>query len=378
MKSAGRVVSVFGVNPSRIGGGEVFARALSSRLAGHGWESVLCYQSLPEGEVRKFLELPNVTFDVLQDAWRFAARPARHLAAILQRHPADILHLYFTGFLSPYPWVARFRGVDKVFFTDQGSHPEGYVATRRPAWKRLAARALNFPLHHVFCISDYNVDCMLRRDLIDAGRVTRVYNSVDLATAHGDGAAFRLRHGVPAGAPVVAQASWMIPEKGITDLVEAARIVIERIPQAHFVLAGEGKHRQQYMAMARDLGMESHFTWTGLVHNPVAEGLYAASDVVCQVSRWEEAFGWVIAEAMAASRPLVATRVGGIPELVADGESGFLVAPRAPAEIARRLVQLLEDSELRARMGAAGRLAAERKFDLTSNLDTLMRAYGFE
>ena len=81
---------------------------------------------------------------------------------------------------------------------------------------------------------------------------------------------------------------------------------------------------------------------------------------------------------MAASRPLVATRVGGIPELVADGESGFLVAPRAPAEIARRLVQLLEDSELRARMGAAGRLAAERKFDLTSNLDTLMRAYGFE
>jgi glycosyltransferase involved in cell wall biosynthesis len=378
MKPAGRVVSVFGVNPSRIGGGEVFARALSSRLAGHGWESVLCYQFLPEGEVRKFLELPNVTFDVLQDAWRFAARPARHLAAILQRHPADILHLYFTGFLSPYPWVARCRGVDKVFFTDQGSHPEGYVATRRPAWKRLAARALNFPLNRVFCISDYNVDCMLRRDLIGAGRVTRIYNSVDLAAAHGDGAAFRLRHGVPAGAPVVAQASWMIPEKGITDLVEAARIVLERIPQAHFVLAGEGKHRQQYMAMARDLGMESHFTWTGLVHNPVAEGLYAASDVVCQVSRWEEAFGWVIAEAMAASRPLVATRVGGIPELVTDGESGFLVAPRAPAEIARRLVQLLEDSELRARMGAAGRLAAERKFDLTFNLDTLMRAYGFE
>jgi glycosyltransferase involved in cell wall biosynthesis len=378
MKPAGRVVSVFGVNPSRIGGGEVFARALSSRLAGHGWESVLCYQSLPEGEVRRFLELPNVTFDVLKDADRLAARPAGDLAAILKRHPADILHLYFTGFLSLYPWVARCCGVNRVFFTDQGSHPEGYVAMRRPTWKRLLVRALNLPLNQVICISDYNVDLMLRRDANDAGRVMRIYNSVDLAAAHGDGAAFRLRHGVPAGAPVVAQASWMIPEKGITDLIEAARIVIDRIPQAHFVLAGEGKHRPEYMAMARDLGMESHFTWTGLVHNPVAEGLYAASDVVCQVSRWEEAFGWVIAEAMAASRPLVATRVGGIPELVADGESGFLVPPRAPAEIARRLVQLLEDSALRARMGAVGRLAAERKFDLSANLDTLMRAYGFE
>src|ERR1035437_7415228 len=169
----------------------------------------------------------------------------------------------------------------------------------------------------------------------------------------------------------------MIPEKGITDLVEAARIVLERILQTHFLLAGEGKHRNEYMTMARDLGMDGHFTWTGLVHNPVAEGLYAAADVVCQVSRGEEAFGGVSAEAMAAGRPLVATRVGRIPELVTDGKSGFLVAPRAPAEIAGRLVQLLEDSALRARMGAAGRLAAEQKFDLTANLDTQERAYGF-
>jgi glycosyltransferase involved in cell wall biosynthesis len=378
MQPSGRVVSVFGVNPTRIGGGEVFARALSSRLAARGWESVLCYQSLPEGDVRRFLELPNVTFDVLKDAWKFAARPAGDLAAILKRHPADILHLYFTGFLSPYPWVARLRGVAKVCFTDQGSHPEGYVATRRPAWKRLAARALNLPLNQVICISDYNVDCMLRRDLIDSARVRRIYNSVDLAAVHGDGAAFRARHGVPAGAPVVAQASWMIPEKGITDLIEAARIVLQRIPEAHFILAGEGKHRAEYMAMARDLGMERHFTWTGQVQNPVAEGLYTAADVVCQVSRWEEAFGWVIAEAMAAGRPLVATRVGGIPELVTDGVSGFLVPARAPEEIAQRVIQLLEDPALRARMGAAGRQVAEQKFDLERNLDALMLAYGFE
>jgi glycosyltransferase involved in cell wall biosynthesis len=132
------------------------------------------------------------------------------------------------------------------------------------------------------------------------------------------------------------------------------------------------------MAMARHFGMEKHFTWTGQVQNPVAEGLYTAADVVCQVSRWEEAFGWVIAEAMAAGRPLVATRVGGIPELVADGGNGFLVPTRAPAEIARRVIQLLEDPALRAKMGAAGRQAAEQKFDLERNLDALMLAYGFK
>jgi glycosyltransferase involved in cell wall biosynthesis len=114
------------------------------------------------------------------------------------------------------------------------------------------------------------------------------------------------------------------------------------------------------------------------VQNTVAEGLYTAADVVCQVSRWEEAFGWVIAEAMAAGRPLVATRVGGIPELVTDGVSGFLAPTRAPQEIAQRVIQLLEDPALRARMGAAGRQAAEEKFDLERNLDALMHAYGFD
>jgi glycosyltransferase involved in cell wall biosynthesis len=375
---AGRLVSVFGVNPSRIGGGEVFARALSARLAERDWESVLVYESLPEGDVRRYLELPNVTFDVLHDAWKFAARPAADLGSILKRHPCDILHLYFTGFLSPYAWVARARGTRKVFFTDQGSHPEGYVATRRPAWKRLAGRALNLPLNQVICISDYNVDCMHRRDMIDRSRVMRIYNSVDLAVTHGDGGAFRARHNIPPEIPVIAQASWMIPEKGITDLIEAARIVLNRFPQVHFVLAGEGKYRTEYMALARDLGMEANFTWTGLVHNPVAEGLYTAADIVCQVSRWEEAFGWVIAEAMAAERPLVATRVGGIPELVEHGETGYLVGARAPDQIAARLMELLEDSAMRRRFGVAGRRAAERKFSLQANLDTLLRAYGFE
>ncbi len=376
MKPAGRMVSVFGVNPMRIGGSEVFARALSERLAAQGWESVLVYQTLPEGDVRRFLELPNVRFDVLPDAWRFAAKPAAGLAAILQRYPADILHLYFTGFLSPYPWVAWLRGVRQVFFTDQGSHPEGYVATLRPLWKRWAARALNLHLDGVICISDYNVRCMLQRGLIDAARVCRIYNSVDLAAVHGDGAEFRRRHGIPADAPTVAQVSNMIPEKGITDLVEAARLVVDRIPRAHFLLGGEGRNREEFMALARKLGLESNFTWTGLVHHPIAEGLYTAADVVCQVSRWEEAFGWTIAEAMAAERPVVATRAGGIPELVREGETGFLVPKRAPEALAGRLIQLLEDPPLRARMGEAGRRMAEREFALNHNLDSLLRLYG--
>ena len=354
----------------------MFARELSMRLAERGWESVLCFSEEPAGEVRRFLKLPNVTFEVLNDAWKFHWKPAVALAAILRKHRPEILHLYFTGFLSPYPWVARVNGVKKVFFTDQGSQPEGYVPTRRPLWKRWAGRALNLPLDCVVCISDYNAHGMMVRDMIAASRVRRIYNSVDFSVTPGDGAAFRQRHGIPAGARTVLQVSWMIPEKGIPDLIQAARLILDRTPDAHFILAGEGAYRQEYMDLTAGLGMASHFTWTGLVHNPLAEGLYGAADVVCQVSRWEEAFGWVIAEAMACGRPLVGTRVGGIPELVIDGSTGYLVPSRSPAAIAEKVGALLESAGLRAKMGEAGRKLAEEKFDLNTNLAELLRLYG--
>lgn len=368
-----KVLSVFGVQPQRIGGMEIYARELSRQLDARGAESILCYETLPTGDVRRYLELPNVHFEAARDVWKFDAARSRQMAALVRRCRPDILHLHFTGFLSPYPWIARLNGVSRVFFTDHGSNPEGYVATRRTLWKRAAARALNATLNGVICPSEYNVRCMVGRGMYPAARVHRVYNSVDLTTPHGDGAAFRRRHHIPADALVAAQVSWMIPEKGIGDLVDAARIVCARHPRAHFLLAGEGAARRAFMDAASDL--DARITWTGLVANPTAEGLFPAADVICQMSRWEEAFGFVIAEGMAAARPVVATRVGGVPELVADGITGYLVEKRDPAAAAARLLHLFDDETLRARMGAAGRRAAEENFELKRNVAEILRLY---
>lgn len=372
----GAVLSIFGVEPRRVGGVETFARELSCHLAEFGRRSILCFLKEPPPAVREFLELPNVTLEVLDGVAEPGLATLREAGRLFWKHRPDIVHLYFTGLLSPFPWLARWYGARKVYFTDQGSHPEGYEGAPASPWKRVIGRLVTLPLAQVISISDYNAQVCARRGYVPAGRIARIYNSVDLSRRIGDGAEFRRRYGIPDNRAVVVQASWLIPEKGIEDLLEAARRVLAANPAVQFVIVGDGAFRDAYVAQAQDAGIADHVTWTGLVADPVAEGVYSAADVVCQLSRWQEAFGWVIAEAMACSRPVVATRVGGIPEIVADGRSGFLVARRNPAEAAARILELLADVRLRREMGTAGRHLARARFDLEQNVAELLKLYG--
>jgi glycosyltransferase involved in cell wall biosynthesis len=189
------------------------------------------------------------------------------------------------------------------------------------------------------------------------------------------GAKFRSEHHIPADRILVTQVSWIIPEKGVRDVLEAARLALPGEPSLHFAFVGDGKYREEYARLAVEYGIADHVTWTGLVKDPMAEGVFAAADISCQASRWEEAFGLVLAEAMAFGKPIVATRVGGIPEVVEDGVSGFLVARGDTAALAEKFAMLARDPDLRQRLGHAGRRRAEAEFDLRRNVDLMIDLY---
>lgn len=372
------VVSVFGVKPFRIGGTETFARELSLQLHQHGWQSVLCFLAAPSPEVRRFLDLPNVSFEILENSTDVNWGATVGLVRILRRHKPQILHLHFTGFLGVYPWLARLFSVKRIFFTDHTSRPAGYVGQRAPFWKRSFARLINLPVDKVICVSRYGLRCMTMLDLLPQARHELVYNAVDLSRVTKNPktvANFKKRYGIPEDRVVIVQVSWMIPEKGIPQLLETARILLATNQRVHFVLVGEGAYREQFMKDAAAMGIAEHITWTGLIEDPFDEGVYEAADVVCQLSEWEELFGWMIAEAMAYGRPIVATNVGGIPELVEDGESGFLVERNDREGAAEKLARLAQDSNLRKEMGAAGRKIVHEKFDLKRNVARLLDLY---
>ncbi len=371
------VVSIFGVEPGRISGLEAYARELSRRLGERGWQSVLCYSSEPSAVVRRFLDLPNVRLEAV-DSCPVNYRGMLQADAVLKRYRPRILHFQFTGFLTPYPWMSRLRSVESVFFTDQSSRPEGYVPRWAPAWKRVAASAINRRISRVVSVSEYCRGYLAATGLFPADRIERIYNSVDLARVPmaDAGLVFRRKHQIPEDRLLVTQVSWLIPEKGVADFLRAAAIVRARARDTHFAVVGDGAWRGKFERLAAELEIGAHVTFTGSLDDLFMGGVYAGTDIFCLASRWGEAFGWVLAEAMAHGNPVVATRVGAVPEIVTDGVTGYVTERRDPDGMAAAILKLAGDPAARARFGEAGRQAVAQRFEVRANVARLLEVYG--
>lgn len=157
--------------------------------------------------------------------------------------------------------------------------------------------------------------------------------------------------------PTVVCVGNLRPEKGHAVLVTAFSEVVRSVPDARLVFVGAGQLHSQLLEQVEALGLHGRVEFVGAV--PTAWPHLARADVFALPSL-SEAFGIAVAEAMAAGLPVVASAVGAIPELVEPGVTGELFPPGNHHSLARHLVRLLLDDELRATMGRAGREAAER------------------
>lgn len=375
----GTLVSLFGIQPIRIGGVERLCREVSLQLGERDWRHVIVFSAPPTPLVADYLNLPNITIESVPGLEYALFGKAFTVARLFARHKPDIIHLHFLGFIGPYPWLSRGLGAGKAFITDHGSRPSGFVPRRAAAWKRAVVRILNTPVTRVFGVSEYNRQTLKATGYLSEEKFQRSYESIylpDLADAAERGSAFRRRYQIPDDRELVLQVSWVIPEKGIPDFLEAARLVVDERPRTHFAVVGSGSYLDQYRREAVSMGLSGKLTWTGLIENPVEEGVYAAADVFCLASRWNEAFGWVLAEAMSFEKPVVGTAMGGIPEIIDEGVTGHIVPSQSPRDLADRILVLLNDPEKRLQMGKAARAAVAERFELHETVAALMKHYG--
>ena len=246
----------------------------------------------------------------------------------------------------------------------------------RPA-ELLAARVLGIP-----CIAHYHVInarpgpfMKLCRAAICVSRYTAeqslpaslpkpvIYNSISLArfdAGHG----LREQLGIGADEVVVAFLGQVREIKGVADFIAMARQIAD--PNARFLIAGECRDPQKFPGsyseqdLARLAGGDARIRYIGYVKD--VENVYHTADIVVVPSRWQEPLGLINLEAGACRKPVVATRVGGIPEVVEDGVNGYLVEPGDVDALAARVAALVADPALRTRMGKAGRARVERDF----------------
>ncbi len=214
----------------------------------------------------------------------------------------------------------------------------------------------------------------VRQEGVDPARIRVIPNGVDPNRFAGSADRPTVRHrlGLPADGPLLLTVSNLIHYKGHGTLLEAVSLITRKHPTARFVLAGEGPMRAEIERRIATAGLADLVRVLG--ERIDIPDLLRAADLLVHPSD-EEGFPNAILEAMAAGRPVVATRVGGTPELVVDGVTGTLVPPRSPAALAAAVSHLLADSQLADRMGAAGRERAVREFSLARMVERTEALY---
>ena len=203
------------------------------------------------------------------------------------------------------------------------------------------------------------------------GRIEVVHNGV--APAPPANGSLRAELGIPADAPLVGEVARLCDVKGQRELIAA----LAHVPDARLVLVGDdleqgGAFRAGLERDAERAGVRERVVFTG--HRADARALLGELDVVALPS-WTEGLPLVVLEAMASGRAVVATPVGGTPELVADGETGLLVPPRDPDALAGALRRLLGDEALRRRLGEAGERRVREEFSLDAMCARVLAIY---
>lgn len=280
------------------------------------------------------------------------------LARLLRTLAPDIVHTHSSkaGILGR--WAAHLAGVPVIVHSIHGF---GFNPSQRPVVRAAyvtAERITSRITTRFVAVSRANLEEGLRLGLFRRDGAVLIRSGIRLAQFRGGEAdRGRLRAEIGAGpdTPVAGMIACLKPQKAPDDFVAAAARVAAVLPEARFVLAGDGELRPAVERLVRREGLEGKFHLLGWRRDIPA--ILRDIDVLVLTSRWE-GLPRVFPEAMTTGRPIVACRVDGAPEAVHEGENGYLVEPGDVPAIARRMIELLGDRPLAARMGEAGRAAA--------------------
>ena len=350
------------------GGSERQALQLAQLMAGSNSFSVHLASLSSEGTLRNqaeasgFPEIPSFPLTSFYD--RQAAYQIRRFVRFLHERDIHVIqtHDFYTNVFGMFGAAA--------------ARVQVRVAARREAGgvrsnKQKLAEKLAYKFSHAIVANSDAVKRTLIDDGVSEQKIITIHNGLDLKRVEVShdflGEPVLRRLNLPLGSRrfVTIVANLRHEVKDHRTFLAACRTVHASVPESAFVLAGEGELVDSMKELAARLGIAEHTFFTGRCDN--VNEVLAISDV-CVLSSIAEGFPNAILEYMGAGRPVVATEVGGTPEAVRDGETGFLVPARNPEAMAQRIVELLNNPARAKEMGANGRRVAEQEFSCEAQL----------
>lgn len=326
-------------------------------LRARGIDARACVLRDPGGLVRQMGEAAS-SIDVLGNA-RFSPAPAVTLARRARAMSADVLHVWDFGAAT---W-GRLAGLlaRRPVVVHVHSHHSAHQRRGFPVYVRVAYRLLA-PLAARTVVISASVRAFAQHGMgFDERQLVTVGNPVPQQVARpvapGAVDALRRAYGFESDEPVIGAVTRLYPVKGIDVLLDAFAIVVRRVPRARLLIVGDGPLRAALEARARTLGVAPRTFFAG--HRADVATHYRLFAVTAMPSR-EEGMPMAAIESIAAGTPLVASREGGLSEVVADGRSGLMVPVDDAPALADALVRLLSDDGLAAHLRAGCTLEATR------------------
>lgn len=283
---------------------------------------------------------------------------------LIRRGRYHIVHTHMSKAGVIGRWAAKLAGTPIIVHTLHSLvfHPyQPWIVNR--GWrliKKICAPITDFYIS----VSSRIADAAVEAGIAPAQRIRTIYSGMELDwfLRHPcDQAAARKRWQIPADAPVAGMIARLFPLKGHRELLAAAPELVRRHPEIRFLLIGDGSLRAELEAEIRRLGLERNFILAGMLDREEIPDAIAAMDLLVHTSL-REGLARVLVQALAMRRPCVAFNLDGAPEVVLDGETGFLVEPADKAGLVSAVSRLVENPDLRRRLGEAGRARVDPAF----------------
>lgn len=353
-----------------IGGEEVILLELVKRLNKSKYQTLVCSLS-PFNDLIEEFRKNGIKVAIIEKRFKFDLAIIPKLMKLMKRYKIDLVHTLastanYWGRLS-----ARLKGIPIILAK------EANLEVKRSYIANQIDRYLSFFTDVIIVNSSATKEFLVKKKGIKPDKIIMIHEGIDVSEFNMqiDCSPQKREFNIGKDTPVVGIIGRLAPQKNHKMFLDAARIIFERLPQTKFLIVGGGALRETLESYSRKLGLASNVLFTGAreEREDIIE-MYKIIDVFALSSSWEGS-PYVLKEAMAAGKPIVATDVGGNSEIVTDGETGYIVPPENPEAFVEAILKILEDKELAKKMGLAGRRRMEQYFSVEKMVQQVEELY---